>query len=170
MLIAALVGSMVLYYVFTTEQQPRAVTLSDFTQAQNLSFVSRPDSLIANRQSTVLLVPGRYLGEDFIWFQTRGVGDYVEFQLNDIEPGQYEMDVYLAAARDFGIVSVSLNGRLVASGVDLFTASREVPAPLRLGGLSLASTNTLHIQLVGTNPESFPPHYQFGIDGVVIRR
>lgn len=170
MLLAALVGSLVLRNVFLAELQSRTISNPNFTQAQDLDFITGPKSYPAIRQYTAIILPGGYLGEDFLWFPTRQVGDYVTYKLNGIEPGQYQMEVYLASSGDFGIVDISLNGQLLAGAVDLYTSSRTPPQPVLLGDVSLDSDNELRIEVIGTNPLAQPPHYQIGIDGIIIRR
>lgn len=169
MCVAALIGGVVLREVYISEQRPQPLTIQDFIQAQDIPFTTGPTSFPANRQNTSVILPGKYQGEDFIWFPSKDTGDFVNFEIQGFKPGPYLLEIHFAASRDFGIVEVRLNDRLIGTSIDLFTLNRDAPPPIRLYNVDIADNNNLHIGITGTNRSSFPPHYQFGIDGIVIR-
>jgi hypothetical protein len=94
-------------------------------------------------------------------------GDWVDLELPGGESGRYELEVFLTKAPDYGIVALSLGGERVAE-VDLWTARGVHPTgPIALGEVELGERQPiLRIELVGANPRSAAPRFQFGVDGV----
>ncbi len=168
-LLAFLIGGFVLRNVFLAERPP-AINVGGFIEAQDLPLAA--DSSVPSwaLQDTTSIAPGSFMGENFIWFATRTVGDEVIFELRDVEPGLYALEVFLAPSGDFGIVQLSLNGEALDGQADLHPSVFRYRDPLVFHQVSLQRDNRLGLRVVGSNPATSAPHHQIGIDGINLRR
>lgn len=168
-LLAVLVGGFVLRNVFLAERPP-AINVGGFIEAQELPLAADSSVQSWARQDASSIAPGSFMGEDFIWFATRELGDEVIFELRDTEPGLYALEVFLAPSGDFGIVELSLNGEALDGQADLHSSVFRYREPLVFHQVSLQRDNRLSLRVVGSNPASSAPHHQIGIDGINLRR
>jgi hypothetical protein len=98
-------------------------------------------------------------------------GDWVELRLPEREAGLYALELFMTKAADYGIVAAYVNEALLGT-FDLLSLREVVPTgALKLGEVQLAGRkNTLRVEVVGKNPNAASPFYQFGIDGIRIRK
>jgi hypothetical protein len=168
-LAAALVGGLLLRNVFLAERPP-ALNIEGFTEAQHLQITPESDLQVPVMQDTSGLSPGNFSGEDFVWFPASREGETIAFQLNAIEPGSYTLELHLAPSGDFGIFAVSLNGQILAEQIDLHPSAFRYREPFVFSEVTLQRDNTLSFTVVGHNAATSAPHYQFGFDGIALRR
>jgi hypothetical protein len=168
-LLAVLVGGLVLRNVFLAERPP-ALRMEGFTEAQNLPLAADSRLQSFGTQDTSSIAPGSFVGENFIWFATRDIGDEIIFELRDLESGLYALEVFLAPSGDFGIVQLSLNGEEMGAPADLHPSVFRYREPLVFRQVSLQRDNRLSLRVVGSNPATSAPHHQIGIDGINLRR
>ena len=72
---------------------------------------------------------------------------------------------------DYGIVQFTVNGTRIGAPIDGFADSVKSTGAIDLGEADLKKgPNTLRVEVVGTNPDSRPPRYAFGLDCVVLKR
>lgn len=168
-LAAALVGGLLLRNVFLAERPP-ALTVDSFMEAQHLPIAPESDLQMPVMQDTSTLAPGNFSGDDFVWFPASREGDTIVFQLNAIEPGLYTLELYLAPSGDFGIFSAALNGVTLSEQIDLHPSAFRYKEPFVFREVSLQRDNTLSFTVVGHNTATSAPHFQFGFDGIALRR
>jgi hypothetical protein len=99
------------------------------------------------------------------------LGDWVELRLPEQEPGRYSLEFFMTKAADYGVVAVFLNEARLGA-FDLWSGRGVVPSgALKLGDVELVGRkNVLRLAIEGKNPNATPPFFQFGIDGIRIRK
>ena len=89
-----------------------------------------------------------------------------EFRIE--EAGIYEVAAQLTLAPDYGIFSVTLDGKLLRLGIDLFNPSVSLAPMVDLGKLPLTrGEHKLSFKLTGANPKASPYRktgYLLGLD------
>ena len=82
--------------------------------------------------------------------------------------GQYDVEVHLTKARDYGIVELSLDGQKLGRPTDLYNPDVRPAAPIGGAPMELkAGEHKLTIEIVGAN-EKAVKRYLFGLDEVVL--
>ncbi|MCB1086521.1 MAG: hypothetical protein KDM63_05715, partial [Verrucomicrobiae bacterium] len=109
---------------------------------------------------------GKWTGGSHLWWTGAKPGDELVLEFSVSEDGTYALATALTKARDYGIVSLSLDGKApLLDKVDLFND----PDVVDTGELSLgehplkAGAHTLNVKVVGSNPAAVHRH-MFGID------
>ncbi len=109
---------------------------------------------------------GRWRGDSQLWWTGGSPGDELVLEFPVPEEGLYEISMDLTKARDYGIFSLTLDGKTVLlEKLDLFHASGVIKTGrLALGGHKLSRGNhTLTVRVTGSNPAAVHRH-MFGID------
>jgi hypothetical protein len=111
-------------------------------------------------------------GGRHLWVRARAKGGFVELSVPVEKPGRREVIVYPTRSSDYGTVQFHVDG--VHAGLPLVTFDTEgpgagAPRPYSLGTFDLAKEMRLRIEVVGTHERSDPPHFEFGLDCVVLR-
>jgi hypothetical protein len=166
---AALIGGVLLRNVFLAERPP-ALEIDGFTEAQHLQIAPESDLQVPILQNTSGLSPGNFSGENFAWYPSSRPGEVIAFQLLDIDPGEYALELHLAPSGDFGIFSVALNGETLIAQVDLHSSAFRYQTPFVFSPVSLQRDNTLSFTVEGRNEATTAPHFQFGFDGIALHR
>ena len=82
--------------------------------------------------------------------------------------GRYALALQMTSAPDYGIFSVTLNGRELRVDVDLYSKKVQLPEPIPLGEIHLeAGEQRLVCKLTGANPNARPfqkDQYLLGLD------
>ncbi|MCB1234769.1 MAG: c-type cytochrome, partial [Verrucomicrobiae bacterium] len=108
----------------------------------------------------------RWSGGRHLWWTDAKPGDELALEFSVSEDGDYLISTALTKARDYGIVSLFLDGATpLAEKVDLFND----PDVVTTGELSLgkhplkAGAHTLNVKITGSNPAAVHRH-MFGVD------
>ena len=96
-----------------------------------------------------------------------GAGAQLDLELPASQGGDFNLEVVMTMARDYGIVQFLIDGEKVGEPVDLFNTPEVITTgvvtldqrPLTMGN------HKLSVQIVGTNPNAVPAH-MFGLDYV----
>lgn len=150
---------------------PRAIAPSGLVEAEDLPVVAQSRDFTFWLQPTSDFPGGGWSKEGHMFAFRTVKGDWIELQLPGAEAGSYGLELFLTKAADYGIVTVSLNGIPIGE-FDLWS-DRGVMASgaLDLGEVELGGQeDVLRLAIEGSNPSSSPPHFQFGIDGLRLRK
>ncbi len=113
----------------------------------------------------------RWSGSSQLWWTGAKPGDVLTVQLPVSGKGEYELDLVLTRARDYGVFQVLLDDREIGGPIDLFntpdvrtTGVLTLPlGPLRPG------PHRLGFRVVGANPAAVRA-YMFGLDFMRLRK
>ena len=148
-----------------------AETTAGWLEAEGLRVLatSRPFTLWL--QPTTGFQDGRWSKDGHLFASGVHSGDWVELELPAVESGEHRLELFLTKAGDYGIVAVSVNGERVGDPIDLSSYAVLPTGALDLGRVTLRGQHdVLRLEVVGTNPQSAAPHFQFGIDGIRLTR
>lgn len=109
---------------------------------------------------------GKWSGNSHLWWVDAKPGDELVLEFSVPEEGVYAMATALTKARDYGIVTLSLDGsEPLLEKIDLFDAKDvKDTGELSLGTHPLkAGAHTLNVKIVGSNPAAVHRH-MVGID------
>ena len=111
-----------------------------------------------------------WVSDNHMLVEGRREDQQVSFKLPTNYRGEFDIFVFLTKAKDFGIIQNFINGKVVGPEIDLLSYEKRVQSTGRvsLGKVHLAGNDIWTIKVIGTNPHSEWPHYQFGIDGIVL--
>lgn len=153
----------------TPAPKPAAYVNPALIEAEVLAVPGRSGDIEMFTQSTEDFVSGRWSRDGHLFLRTRKAGDWVDFLLPVETAGRYRVIAYLTRSYDYGNVEFSINGRATGEKISLWSPDGQVfpTGPLSLGTFELTpEKNRLRVTVVGSDPASAPPHYQFAIDGI----
>ncbi len=172
---ALIIGSLTLRAVFLAEI-PTPVVIEGFIDAKELIFVSTSKKIKPNIQNTETIAPSIFVEDDFVYFMTSKIGDYIEYKIPSFPSGDYNISLIMASNKDFGAVKASINGIQIADQVNLFQTHYKPiihnTTKVKLNG----ENDILRIEVIGSEPNSsiaeyqIDPKYQIGIDGIAITK
>jgi hypothetical protein len=116
-------------------------------------------------------ITGQWSGDSQLFVKPLRVGAWVDFEV-PATSGTYRVAAYLTRSWDYGVVQFLLNGAKLGQPIDTFHAATTVSTgAMDLGEADLKEgANRLRVEVVGTNRNSSPPHYSWGLDCVVLTR
>ncbi len=168
-----IVVAAVSYYLLTSpnpawKQEP--IIIEGFIEAQQLKLNPSSDAVGITVQNTEKFENGVWSNNDLLLAYNVSANDTLSFSLPITEESQYQITIYLSKSYDYGIWSITVNGSRVAKA-DLYSAMVEPADPVDLGVHRLTpSRNSLSFEVVGNNAKAISPFFQFGMDGVALKR
>lgn len=104
-------------------------------------------------------------GDSHLWWTGASPGDELDLEFSVPDEGDYEVSAALTKAVDYGIFSLSLDGKVVLlMEVDLFNKAVVNTGKIPLGNHKLTKgTHILNVKVTGSNPAAVHRH-MFGID------
>ncbi|MCH7688129.1 MAG: c-type cytochrome, partial [Planctomycetes bacterium] len=114
---------------------------------------------------------GTWSGSDQLWWTGAKPGARLDLELPVLQNGNYDLEIVLTKARDYGIVQVLLDGKRLGGPIDLFNA----PDVITTGVLSFKKnqlkkgTHKLSLEIVGSNPKAVKS-YMVGLDYVHLKQ
>jgi hypothetical protein len=113
--------------------------------------------------------PKQWSGEQHFFIPAKQAGDFVEFTFTEQFSAQ-TLTLYLTTSYDFGVATISVNGKVAAERVDLFSAAPAVKA-IALGTHPPVDNRfVLRCELVGPNVRSRGARTFMGLDRIVFKR
>ena len=98
-----------------------------------------------------------------LFFKASKVGDNMVLKINVPAAGTYDLTAVMTKARDYGIVSLAVDGAQLGQPFDGYNSSVTTKNNVDFGSVQLsAGAHQLTFTLVGKNPSSIG--YQVGID------
>jgi serine/threonine protein kinase/WD40 repeat protein len=138
-----------------------------FFEAEDLKIIKYEDSLKApGCQEMALEFDATQWsnGRQLFWASRKG--SYVDLEVELEEAGDYELDIYITKAPDFGTLRVFVDGKALETTFDAFHKYVVPPEKVNFGKATLTKgAHTLRFQAVDKNPQS--SNYYMGIDCLV---
>jgi D-arabinan exo alpha-(1,3)/(1,5)-arabinofuranosidase (non-reducing end) len=101
-----------------------------------------------------------------LWWTGAHPGNRLELALPVAKSGDYRLVTQLTKARDYGVVQLALDGKMLGGSLDLYNPSVIPSGQLDLGTYDLsAGKHTLTVKIIGAN-ENAVKSYMFGLDYV----
>ena len=127
------------------------------------------ESLVAGASGTApVVIQGNccnviWSGNAQLWFQASKTGDSMVLTIDVPTAGTYDLSAVMTKARDYGIVSLAVDGTSIGQPFDGYNFPDVIVATVEYGSVSLsAGTHQLTFTLVGKNASS--TNYLVGID------
>ncbi len=111
-------------------------------------------------QSMAAFPADKWSGNDQLWWTGAGPGARLDLEVPVATEGNYDVELVLTMARDYGIVQILLDGETLSEPIDCFNDPDVVTTGvLTYGPRKLTAGNhKLSLQIVGTNPKAVPAH------------
>ncbi len=136
-------------------------------ECEDMKVLSKSSGLQVSTQSGALS-EGAWSNNTQLFLQATKPGDFIELQVPVTKTGRYHVRLYATKSYDYGIVRVSLSGRIVKE-IDLWNAKPAASGPIGLGNLELKQgAAVLRCEVLDTNPRSTGAHFYFGLDCIVL--
>jgi hypothetical protein len=108
-------------------------------------------------------------GQRQLWWIDAAIKDELILELPVKRAGTYAVTAALTKAVDYGIVKISLNGRVLTEKLDLYNPS-VITKEVDLGSCELTQgVNQFVIRIVGANAKAIK-RYMFGLDYLLLKR
>lgn len=112
--------------------------------------------------------PSQWSGEAHCFIPARQPGDFVEFTFTE-QFAEKHLLLYATTSFDFGIATISVNGKPVAANIDLYSPTPTVKA-IDLGRIAPVDNHfVLRCELTAPNPKSRGAKTYLGLDSLVIK-
>lgn len=140
-------------------------------EAEDLKLIAKSREFSFWLQPSSGFTGGYWSKDGHMFAHGTEIGDWVELRLPEYEPGRYAIELFMTKAADYGIVAVYVNNVRLGA-FDLWSGRGVVPSgKLEVGEVELAGRkNLLRLAVEGKNPNAAAPFFQFGIDGIRIRK
>ena len=111
-------------------------------------------------EESVALDPSQWKGRGHRLIQTHAIGDFAEIgfagsKLPPVDPKPQRVTLYVTKSADYGVLRFSIDGKVVGSDYDAYSAVMTSGGPIDLGVIVPRQKSTmLRVQVVGFNPAS----------------
>jgi len=146
---------------------PLKVTLPGAMEAEDLKIVSCKNS---NARPQYMKQFGRHWSGDnqLVWWGKLSKGDTMVLEVPVEKTAEYEVQLYLSKAHDYGIFTFQLDGGPVSKAMDVYDLKLQAPAVFKLEPMKLSKgKHQLKIECQGKNPKS--TNTLIGIDYIVLK-
>lgn len=144
------------------------LVLKGAVECEGMTPVAKSPGLAAQHQRPHgSMRPEQWSGGAHLFIPARQAGDFVELAFTEqFEPA--ELELFTTRSFDFGVADISVNGRRVAEGVDLYAETPGVMS-LKLGRCEPVDNRfLLRIELKEPNPRSRGARTYLGVDALRI--
>jgi putative heme-binding domain-containing protein len=109
----------------------------------------------------------RWSGNSHLWWTPREPSARLDLKLPVAKSGDYDIEIVMTKARDYGIVQLSLDEQSLGGPIDLFNAPDVVTTGVQtfVNHSLTAGDHVLSVDIVGANPQAIKS-YMFGLDYV----
>lgn len=143
------------------------IDFSHLIPAQDLPVAASSDGLPFKVQDTTSFGGGHWSDNNHMIAEAKRPEDFITFQIPARAGQAYDLYVYLTESYDFGVVKFRLNGASIGNSIDLWSDIILSTGKLYLGRfVANDNKNLLEMKVIGKNPASRTPYYQFAIDGI----
>ncbi|WP_206028513.1 PVC-type heme-binding CxxCH protein [Thalassoroseus pseudoceratinae] len=146
---------------------PRTSLVADAIEGETLT--AQPTRGNARPQAMSSFPDDQWSNNSHLWWTGAQPGEKLSVDLPEFT-GTVEIEVVLTCARDYGIVQLSIDDKLLGPPIDLYN-----PEVITTGVLSFPKTSVegkrhrFNVQLLGANPKAAKA-YMFGIDYLRIKK
>jgi len=145
--------------------------IPNLIEAEDLIVKSQSKPFGFGYQSTEFFVTGKWSKNGHMFAFKTSQQDWIDFELPSSETANYEILVFLTKAKDYGVLNFFINGKKADVQSDLYSSEIVSTGPILLGTFPLhRKNNILRLEITGHSVQGNPPYYQFGIDGVQLKK
>ena len=123
-------------------------------EAEALSFKTSGGS--ARPQNMAAFSTDRWSGDSQLYWTGARPGDQLKLKLPELR-GEYDLEIVLTCARDYGIVQLMFGDQKIGDPIDLYDPKVITTGVLRFAGLKAegdGANHTLTLQMIGSNPRA----------------
>lgn len=136
--------------------------IAGLIEAEDLLPSARATKGRAERQE--MNFDGSWSENGQLWWREGGVGDTLKVTLAPPKTGRYELVGYFTRAKDYGDISLSVNGQTLSTIVSGYDATVRPSGPISLGTVELKDgANEIEVKITGKDARS--QGTMVGIDG-----
>lgn len=140
-----------------TGKVPRAI------EGETLKIVEKTGGRTRN-QNMGGFKADRWSGNDHLWWNGAKPGQRLSLEFVAEEAGNYRLDFALTKARDYAIVKISIDDRIMDTQIDLYDPQVMTTGMLSYPAVTLAKgSHRFTIEIVGANPKA-EKSYMVGVD------
>ncbi len=140
-------------------------------ECETAAISAKSDGTIAEPQDMTGYADGKWSQETHLWVKGKKVGDFVELTVPSPGETPRKLKLHLTRSWDYGTVSISVNGKVAATNIDLYSGEKGkvIPADIDLGEHTpLLGNFIIRVELTGANKDSSKPQTYFGLDCLTI--
>ena len=146
---------------------PEKFVIENSVEAESLVPVYISPGLNTDRQDMSGFPDGMWSGARQLVFYGGSQGDRAVLELGGISPGEYEVGIHATMAADYGIISISLDGRETAT-MDCYFPSVINSDLISLGRTCTDGNIRIEISIAGKNRAS--KGTMFGLDCIILKK
>ncbi len=141
-------------------------------EGESLKITTKSGDFVLRPEHMTYWVLGKWSGDRQLHGQSRNIGDWADLELPAPAEGKYHVVVYLTKSPGYGIIQFHVNGTKLGKPIDTFHADTVgSTGAIDLGTVNLKmGTNSLGVEVTGTNPKSAGLRYEWGLDCVVLKQ
>ena len=110
----------------------------------------------------------KWSGNAQLWWRNGKPGDKIEMSFNVAKASNYNLEIALTKANDYGSIQVYLNGKKLSTPIDLYNSNVTHSGVLKLGKHQLKKgPQNFTIEILGSNPKAIK-RYMVGLDYIKI--
>jgi len=108
----------------------------------------------------------RWSDHQHLWWTGARPGDFLELELPETAAGNYDVEIVMTRAVDYGIVKISLDGGILSESLDLYDTDVSTTGVLVFENRKLKTgKHRLRFDILGANPKAVQS-FMVGIDYV----
>jgi hypothetical protein len=141
-------------------------------EAETMKIAAKSADFSIQIQDTTPFPRGQWSSDRQLFARPLRAGDWTDLELPAPAQGKYLITVYLGRSWDYGVIRFGVNGIAIGKPIDGFHADTVVTTgAIDLGPVNLKEgVNTLRVEVVGSNRNSAPPHFSWGLDCMVLKQ
>lgn len=146
-------------------EDPKDYKIANSIEFETMEATAKTPTLRTEKQSSSESWNGKWSRGAHLLCPNGKVGDYVEFEFDELKDGKYKMILHATHANDYGIISFIINDKPSNVRFDGYSKNIRHSHPVTIGIFSPVSGKIkLRIEIVGTNSKSQGARYMFGLD------
>lgn len=150
-----------------TPENPANYKIPNSIELETANVSGKSSSLHLGKQGSSDSWIGKWSSAAHLLGTNGGIGDYVEFEFDNLEEDKYKIVLYATHAKDYGIINFAINGTPTHVSFDGYGKDVKHSDAINLGTFSPISKKiTLKVEITGTNKLSEGGKYLFGLDCV----
>lgn len=151
--------------LITAPENPADYKIESSIEFETLPIANSSPTMRSEKQSTADFEGGKWSRASQLLFPNGKVGDYVEFEFDNLDSSKYKMLLYATQASDYGIINFIVNDESTNVRFDGYNKNIKHVGPLNLGVFTpLSGKLKLRIEITGTNNLSQGARYMMGLD------
>lgn len=148
-----------------TPYNPADYNIENSIEFENARILNKSENLHISTQLMHDFSDGRWSKATQLLGRNGNVGDYIELEFDYPKKGKYDVILYATHAKDFGILSFTLNGKPTNINFDAYGTEVTNSRAIKLGQVDTSKEKIiLKVELIGTNKQSQGDRYFFGLD------